>query len=903
MKLSRVLACSATICVVALLTNCADNENDGFPDLPDDAVDGGEAGLPPAQPAQPHTNRNPQPKITECGGSIASAGSSVCAVTKTGPGTAMKVIRGTVLTPEQVLHGGEILFDADGTIVCAACNCKDEAGYDAASVISCPDGVISPGLINPHEHLTYQNNRPIGHGTERYENRGDWQGGRGHTRLDYKSGANQTVQAYGEIRFLMSGTTAIAGGGGVPGLIRNVDTSPEDLEGLPMRIADSDVFPLSSPSKNLARGCDYSPGRTTTGQVAQLDGYLPHISEGVDEEAHNEFVCTSDGDFDLVQRQTGLIHAVALNPADAKVIQKDLAKVVWSPRSNIDLYGNTTQAVMLDLAGVNIALGTDWVPSGSMNMLRELRCADSLNQKYFDKHFTDADLWRMATINGALAVGASHAIGMIKPGYLADLAVYDGKTSKDFRAILDAGVEDVALVLRGGRPLYGEPAVVRSEAFGTQTACLPDNTCADAQQACVAGKCTPCETWAGGVCGKERAICVDVRTSAKPNLAAIREAGEAYYPAFFCKDKTPDDEPSCLPSRAESESVKGSSAYTGEPSDVDQDGDGILDGSDNCPTIFNPVRPMDLGRQADADNDGIGDACDECPEDPGQECVHLIAGDIDSDGVPNGIDNCPEVPNADQADADKDGHGDACDPCSKPNPGGAPCTLTISSVRNKLAPDHPKGSAVVSVEGYVSARKTNDFIYIQEGTTGGPWQGIYVPAGALAGTTTTGAKIGQKVQVIGKHAEIFNVDEITAARILVTDTTVATMTPLAVSAAQVNTGAGAGAEPYESLLVRVGGAPGSVTITNDNPDTGPFFELIVTGNLRIDDAIWPRYGTPASCTGRPQNKCPYPAPGFTNGTSFSSITGIMGFSFSNRKLYPRGSSASATGSGTPDFAP
>ena len=29
--------------------------------------------------------------------------------------------------------------------------------------------------------------------------------------------------------------------------------------------------------------------------------------------------------------------------------------------------------------GVNIALGTDWLPSGSMNLLRELACADSLN--------------------------------------------------------------------------------------------------------------------------------------------------------------------------------------------------------------------------------------------------------------------------------------------------------------------------------------------------------------------------------------------------------------------------------------------------------------------------------------------------------------------------------------------
>jgi cytosine/adenosine deaminase-related metal-dependent hydrolase len=881
MKLSRVLAFSASVGLVALLLNCTDNENNKFPRPPDENADGGdEAGIPEPQGEQPHTNRNPQPKITECGGTVASAGADVCKVTTTGTGT-MKVLRGTVLSPEEVFHGGEVLIDERGVIVCAACNCKGKAGYDTASVISCPEGVISPGLVNPHEHLTYQNNKPIGHGDERYENRSDWQGARGHTRLDYKSKASQTVQAYGELRFLMSGTTAIAGGGGVPGLIRNVDTSPEDLDGMAIQIANSDVFPLSSPSKNLARGCDYSPGRTTSGQVSQVESYLPHISEGIDDEAHNEFLCTSgEGQYDLIQKQTAIIHAVALNPADAAAIQKDLAKVVWSPRSNVDLYGHTAQAVMLDLAGVNIALGTDWVPSGSMNMLRELHCADSWNQTYFDKHFTDADLWRMATINGALAVGAAEAIGMLKPGYLADIAVYDGKTSKDFRAILDAGVEDVALVLRGGRAMYGDDTLVKNAIWGDPAAC---------------------ESFPEPVCGKAKAACVDVRTSAAPKLAELLDAGKPYYPAYFCKNRTPDLEPSCVPSRAASQSVKGSSAYTGIPSEDDTDGDGIPNAADNCPKIFNPVRPMDQGRQADADNDGIGDACDECPEDASQKCSHAIAGDLDGDGIPNGIDNCPETPNPDQADRDNDGHGNACDTCGVANPGNEPCPLTISSVRNKSAGDHPKSPTVVAVEGFVSARKTNDFLFIQEGTTGAPWQGIYVPAGGLAGTATTGAKIGQKVRVIGKNAELFNVDQITAAQIVVTQTTASPMTPLDVTAADVGT-AGARAEEYESLLVKVGGP---LAITNDNPDTGNFFEFVVTGNLRVDDFIWPYHGTPTPGGTQCPNPCAYPPADFTNGKTFSSITGVMGFSFSNRKIYPRGKTKSATGNadGVSDFAP
>lgn len=72
----------------------------------------------------------------------------------------------------------------------------------------------------------------------------------------------------------------------------------------------------------------------------------------------------------------------------------------------------------------------------------------------------------------------------------------------------------------------------------------------------------------------------------------------------------------------------------------DSDGDGILDGADNCP--FNPN-----ANQGDLDRDGLGDVCDD---------------DMDGDGIANASDNCPTVANADQTDFDKDGIGDVCDP-------------------------------------------------------------------------------------------------------------------------------------------------------------------------------------------------------------------------------------------------
>lgn len=71
----------------------------------------------------------------------------------------------------------------------------------------------------------------------------------------------------------------------------------------------------------------------------------------------------------------------------------------------------------------------------------------------------------------------------------------------------------------------------------------------------------------------------------------------------------------------------------------DLDDDGANDNVDNCPTIPNPD-------QADADSDGTGDACDD---------------EADGDGLPNEQDNCPFVFNPGQEDFDLDGTGDVCD--------------------------------------------------------------------------------------------------------------------------------------------------------------------------------------------------------------------------------------------------
>lgn len=76
-----------------------------------------------------------------------------------------------------------------------------------------------------------------------------------------------------------------------------------------------------------------------------------------------------------------------------------------------------------------------------------------------------------------------------------------------------------------------------------------------------------------------------------------------------------------------------------DPVIMDSDNDGVLDISDNCPDTPN-------ADQADNDLDGFGNACD---------------ADDDNDGVEDITDNCAFDANADQSDVDGDGAGDVCD--------------------------------------------------------------------------------------------------------------------------------------------------------------------------------------------------------------------------------------------------
>jgi 5-methylthioadenosine/S-adenosylhomocysteine deaminase len=122
------------------------------------------------------------------------------------------------------------------------------------------------------------------------------------------------------------------------------------------------------------------------------------------------------------------VHMTQLTPAEISLLHERGVSVVHCPESNLKLASGFCPVAELAAAGINIALGTDGAGSNNdLDMFGEMRSCALLAKGVAQRADVApaAAVLRMATLDGARALGLGERIGSLLAGKEADVICVD----------------------------------------------------------------------------------------------------------------------------------------------------------------------------------------------------------------------------------------------------------------------------------------------------------------------------------------------------------------------------------------------------------------------------------------------------------------------------------------------
>lgn len=378
------------------------------------------------------------------------------------------VLRGRIVTmndARDVIDSGSVYIREGKIVSVARSDAAVPDGFSDAPVIK-TKGTIYPGMLDLHNHLAY-NITTLWKVPRKFSNRAQWQRHPGYAEnvkmplevLTRDPNTSKAIVRYAEVKALIGGTTAVQGMrskfSSLPvtkyaGAVRNFErTDDERLPAASGRIPDLNV-------KDPAQIASFRSA------LNKFDAYFYHLSEGVDAGSRKQYLNLVEQD--LIGKSLVAIHALALEEPDLVNICDAGCKVVWSPMSNSLLYGATIDANKLTRTGIPFALGCDWSPSGSKNLLEELKVA-WLSAQSDGAELSFEALCAAVTRNAALIVGWEDALGTIEDDKYADLLVIDGEEGDPYEKLVRATERNVQVVVVQGYARYGDEDLMKGFSY------------------------------------------------------------------------------------------------------------------------------------------------------------------------------------------------------------------------------------------------------------------------------------------------------------------------------------------------------------------------------------------------------------------------------------------------------
>ena len=365
-------------------------------------------------------------------------------------------LRGCVLTPDGPVEKGWLLLENGAVTGVRTTKPTGVATIDT-------DGVLLPGLIDLHGHPEF-NVFASWEPPRLYRNRYSWRGSDVYHKLvrDPQNAlipvlAAGTQLRYAEVRALAGGVTAIQGASGTnratdESLVRNVD-----LRIFGDHKARAMIDLPSKTSRDMQR-LDDILAAIGAGDVTAF--YL-HLAEGARDDPRSQKEFTSLVALHGLTPATVLIHATALTRDQFGQVADAGSKLVWSPQSNLRLYAETTRAADALDVGVPVALGADWLPSGSTSLLAEMKVARA-ELAAQGLVIEPKALVEMVTSVAAGVAGLGDKLGALAAGRAADVLVLQRLHDDPYESVCRAMPHDVQLVTIGGDLAYGREDWVRS---------------------------------------------------------------------------------------------------------------------------------------------------------------------------------------------------------------------------------------------------------------------------------------------------------------------------------------------------------------------------------------------------------------------------------------------------------
>ncbi len=159
------------------------------------------------------------------------------------------------------------------------------------------------------------------------------------------------------------------------------------------------------------------------------------------------------------------VHGGALELEDFNEMAEESIPIVWTPASDLALYGETLDVVEAQTMGVQVVMGAGWAHLGVRSLLDQLKVARS----YLDRRgvprgvLSDQHLVEMVTVHAAKVLGRERMLGRLSKGYQADLILVQRRKSSEedpYSELIQGGQELISLVMRSGEPLYGETSLM-----------------------------------------------------------------------------------------------------------------------------------------------------------------------------------------------------------------------------------------------------------------------------------------------------------------------------------------------------------------------------------------------------------------------------------------------------------